>query len=49
LVYVSCEPTTLARDLKVLVKGGYKMVNLHMIDNFPNTYHIEAIAHLVME
>ncbi|MFN3975487.1 MAG: 23S rRNA (uracil(1939)-C(5))-methyltransferase RlmD [Aquificaceae bacterium] len=49
LVYVSCEPTTLARDLKVLIKGGYKMVSLHMIDNFPNTYHIEAIAHLVMD
>ncbi|MCY0865942.1 MAG: class I SAM-dependent RNA methyltransferase [Aquificota bacterium] len=49
LVYVSCEPTTLARDLKVLVKGGYKITKLHMIDNFPNTYHIEAIAHLIME
>ncbi|MFN7065290.1 MAG: class I SAM-dependent RNA methyltransferase [Aquificaceae bacterium] len=46
LVYVSCEPTTFARDLKVLTKGGYKLLSLRMVDNFPNTYHIEAIAHL---
>jgi len=49
IVYVSCEPTTLARDLKVLVKGGYKILGVRMVDNFPNTYHIEAIAHLRME
>ena len=49
LVYVSCEPTTLARDLKVFIKGGYKLLSLRMIDNFPNTYHIEAIAHLRLE
>ncbi|MFN3871165.1 MAG: 23S rRNA (uracil(1939)-C(5))-methyltransferase RlmD [Aquificaceae bacterium] len=46
IVYVSCEPTTLARDLKVLIKGGYKLLSLRMVDNFPNTYHIEAVAHL---
>lgn len=47
LIYISCEPTTFARDLKVLIKGGYSLASLRMIDNFPNTYHIEAIAHLV--
>ncbi len=49
IVYVSCEPTTLARDLKVLVKGGYNLLGVRMVDNFPNTYHIEAIANLKME
>ncbi len=49
ILYISCEPTTLARDLKVLVKGGYKPISVRMVDNFPNTYHIEAIAHLKME
>ncbi|MCS6998026.1 MAG: class I SAM-dependent RNA methyltransferase [Aquificaceae bacterium] len=49
VVYVSCEPTTLARDLKVLVKGGYKLVSLRLVDNFPNTYHIETIAQLRLE
>lgn len=49
LIYVSCEPTTFARDLKVLIKGGYRIVSLRMIDNFPNTYHIEVIAHLSLE
>lgn len=46
IAYVSCEPTTLARDLKVLIKGSYKLSTLCMVDNFSNTYHIEAIAHL---
>lgn len=46
IVYVSCEPTTFARDLKVLVEGGYSLKSLLLLDNFPNTYHIEAIAHL---
>ncbi len=49
VIYVSCEPTTLARDLKVLVKGGYKVAGLRMVDNFPNTYHIEAIAYLSLD
>lgn len=49
IVYVSCEPSTLARDLKVLVKGGYRLKSLLMVDNFPNTYHIEAIAKLSLE
>ncbi len=47
IIYVSCEPTTFARDLKVLAKGGYTLESLRMVDNFPNTYHIEAIAHFV--
>ncbi len=49
VVYVSCEPTTLARDLKVLLRGGYRLKSLWMVDNFPNTYHIEAVARLSLD
>ena len=43
---VACDPATLARDLAALLVGGYKMDNLTMVDLFPQTYHIEAIARL---
>ncbi len=44
MVYVSCDPVTLARDLKVLVEGGYRVVELHMFDLFPQTFHLETVA-----
>ncbi len=44
LVYVSCDPVTLSRDLKALVDSGYTLVELHMMDMFPQTFHIEAVA-----
>jgi 23S rRNA (uracil1939-C5)-methyltransferase len=43
---VSCDPSTLARDVSALVQSGYDMAELTMIDLFPHTYHIEAIATL---
>ena len=46
LVYVSCSPPTLARDLGFLLQHGYKLDALEMFDLFPQTYHIEAIARL---
>ncbi|WP_448584200.1 class I SAM-dependent RNA methyltransferase [Thermocrinis sp.] len=46
IIYVSCNPTTLARDLKVLVSGGYKIETIKLVDNFPQTYHVEAIVKL---
>ncbi len=46
IIYVSCNPTTLARDLKVLASGGYKIETIRLVDNFPQTYHVEAIAKL---
>ncbi|MHB8588385.1 MAG: class I SAM-dependent RNA methyltransferase [Candidatus Dormibacteraceae bacterium] len=44
LVYVSCEPSTHARDLIALVRGGYRIRRAAIVDMFPQTYHIESIA-----
>lgn len=46
LAIVACDPATLARDLAALTAGGYAIEKLTMVDLFPQTYHIEAIAHL---
>ena len=46
IVYVSCEPPTLARDLAVLVAAGYEIVNMHFFDLFPQTFHMEAVTRL---
>ncbi|HHR6457231.1 TPA: 23S rRNA (uracil(1939)-C(5))-methyltransferase RlmD [Providencia alcalifaciens] len=44
IVYVSCNPTTLARDSKVLLEGGYQLSQLRMLDMFPQTSHLESMA-----
>jgi 23S rRNA (uracil1939-C5)-methyltransferase len=44
IVYVSCDPTTLGRDLKQMVDSGYTLHELHMVDMFPQTFHQETVA-----
>ena len=49
IVYVSCDPGSLARDIKYLGEGGYKLEKWVGIDNFPRTGHVETIALLQKE
>ncbi len=44
VIYVSCEPSTFARDLRLLTERGYSTERLELIDMFPQTYHMEVVG-----
>ena len=44
IIYISCDPSSLARDLKAFKAAGYKLMNLRGFDMFPQTYHIETVV-----
>jgi 23S rRNA (uracil1939-C5)-methyltransferase len=46
IIYVSCDPATLARDLLPVVEAGYGVEEVHLIDLFPQTYHLESVVQL---
>ncbi|MCI0440131.1 MAG: 23S rRNA (uracil(1939)-C(5))-methyltransferase RlmD, partial [Chloroflexi bacterium] len=49
VVYVSCDPESLARDLQVLVRGGFEVESVEPVDMFPQTHHVETVATLSPE
>jgi len=49
LAIVSCDPATLARDLAGLSAAGYRIDRLTLVDLFPQSFHLETVAHLAME
>jgi 23S rRNA (uracil1939-C5)-methyltransferase len=46
MVYVSCDPTTLTRDLRALTGERYKVEKITLVDMFPQTFHMETVVHL---
>ena len=49
VTYVSCDPATLSRDLRVLLESGYRVEQAHLVDLFPQTYRLETVLHLVRQ
>ena len=46
ITYVSCDPATLARDLRSLIDYGYQIDSITALDLFPQTFHVETVVHM---
>jgi len=46
VTYVSCDPATLSRDLRLLLESGFRVEQAHLVDMFPQTFHMETVLHL---
>jgi 23S rRNA (uracil1939-C5)-methyltransferase len=46
MTYISCDPATVSRDLVGLLSSGYRIERVHLVDLFPQTYHLESVFHL---
>ena len=44
IVYISCDPATLARDLQLLLQFEYSVQTIHLVDLFPQTFHMETVT-----
>lgn len=44
IIYISCDPATMMRDIQILVQGGYRLSTIIPVDMFPHTHHIECVA-----
>ena len=49
ITYVSCDPATLSRDLALLLESGYRLRKMHLLDLFPQTFHLESVTHLTLD
>jgi 23S rRNA (uracil1939-C5)-methyltransferase len=49
LTYISCDPATLARDLRALLHSGYHLRKTTLVDLFPQTFHIETVVELTRD
>jgi 23S rRNA (uracil1939-C5)-methyltransferase len=49
VTYVSCDPATLSRDVAALLESGYRLAKMHLVDLFPQTFHLESVAQLTLE
>jgi 23S rRNA (uracil1939-C5)-methyltransferase len=48
ITYVSCDPATLSRDVAALLESGYRLAQMHLVDLFPQTFHLESVTHLTL-